>query len=257
MSVIWIGHRERVYAKVEFGGISSQRSETEAAAVGAIDEEEWDLYREVHKAARLVLFRATTEAGAADAAAASDIDALLGTIAEMSFVLHGHHDHERDFVDALVARHAPTLHDQVEEGHRLADAAMARVSALAAELIAAPSEVRNPILHRLYLELASLTAMYLEHLDLEERHVMPALAAAIPRADLVELTDQLRGTIPPPEMARFMQSMLPAMNLAERVDMLGGMSQAPPEIWDVFRAAAQQALSTAEFDEVAVRIGLS
>ena len=204
-----------------------------------------------------MLFRAATAAGSADAASANEVDAVVRAVEEMSFVLHGHHDHERDFVDALVARHAPALHDQVEAGHRLADAAIARVSELAAELIAAPSEVRNPILHRLYLELASLTALYLEHLDLEERHVMPALAAAIPRADLVELTDQLRGTIPPPEMARFMQSMLPAMNLAERVDMLGGMSQAPPEVWDVFRTAAEQALSTQEFDDVVGRIGLS
>ncbi len=225
--------------------------------MGSIDEHEWDLYREIHKAARLVLFRATTAAGSADAASTSDLDALLGAIDEMSFVLGGHHGHERDFVDALVARHAPTLHDQVEAGHRLADVAIARVSTLAAELSEAPTEARNPILHRLYLELASLTAMYLEHLDLEERHVMPVLAAAIPRDDLVELTDQLRGAIPPPEMAHFMQSMLPAMNLAERVDMLGGMSQAPSEIWEVFRDAAQQALSTAEFDDVAGRIGLS
>ena len=34
-------------------------------------------------------------------------------------------------------------------------------------------------MHRLYLELASFTSAYLEHQDVEERVVMPALEAAI------------------------------------------------------------------------------
>ena len=68
------------------------------------------------------------------------------------------------------------------------------------------------------------------------------------KEELMELTEVLRSSVEPPEMCRFMQSMLPSMNALERTDMLTGMSHAPPEVWDLFRSAAAQALSSDEFD---------
>ena len=61
----------------------------------------------------------------------------------------------------------------------------------------------------------------------------------------------------PPVMARFMMVMLPAMNIDERVDMLGGMSMAPPPVWDIFRGAVLAALTPAQYAVVAQRIGLN
>lgn len=224
--------------------------------MGAIDEATWNLYREIHKAARLVLCRAVITAGCADAASDEEVDGVRRAVDEVVFVLRGHHDHERDFVDELIARHAPAVRPEVEAGHQASDAALAAVEALVDMVVVAPSDERNPLLHRLYLDLATLAAAYLEHLDVEERRVMPLLAEAVTREELMELTDQLRGSIPPPEMCRYMQSMLPAMNLAERADMLGGMSQAPAEIWDQFRAAAVGALPAKEYDAVARRVSI-
>ena len=225
--------------------------------MGAIDEEPWDIYREIHKATRLVLCRAVMAAGCADATSEDDIDGVRRAVDDVSFVLRGHHGHERDFVDELVDRHAPELRAEVEAGHEASDAALDDVEALLGRVAAEPAAGRNPMLHRLYLDLALLTATYLVHLDLEERRVMPALNAAMSRDELVQLTDELRGSVPPPEMCRFMQSMLPAMNVAERADMLGGMSQAPPEVWDQFRNAAAEALSADDYDAVARRIGIT
>ena len=58
-------------------------------------------------------------------------------------------------------------------------------------------------------------------------------------------------------MARCMIVMLPAMNVDERVEMLGGMAMAPPEVFAIFRAAAEAALTPAQFAVVAERIGLN
>jgi hypothetical protein len=191
------------------------------------------------------------------AACDADIDAVRRAVDEVSFVLRGHHGHERDFVDALITRHAPECHPEVEAGHEASDTGLDAIEALVRRVVAEPAAHRNPLLHRLYLELAALTALYLDHLDVEERRVMPALNAAVPREELMRLTETLRASIPPPEMCRFMQSMLPAMNLTERAEMLGGMSQAPAEIWDLFRAAAMDALSPDDYEAVANRIGLA
>lgn len=216
--------------------------------MGAFDEPTWDIYREIHKAARWVLCRAMMVAGSADAASDESMDAVQGAVNEVLFVLRGHHDHEREFVDDLVALHAPGLRDEIEVAHLATDEALDRIEELTAGVIAAPVAGRNPLLHRLYLDLSILAAGYLLHLDAEERLVMPALNAAMSKEELMELTEVLRASVVPTDMCRFMQSMLPSMNNLERTDMLTGMSHAPPEIWAQFRSAANQALSTGDFD---------
>ena len=67
---------------------------------------------------------------------------------------------------------------------------------------------------------------------------------------------ELRASVPPPVMADVMAFMLPAMNTEERVDMLGGMSMAPPPVFAVLRRAAKKALSADEWAVVTTRLGL-
>jgi hypothetical protein len=61
---------------------------------------------------------------------------------------------------------------------------------------------------------------------------------------------QIRLTMPPEEMVKAMAHMLPAMNVEERVDMLGGMAMAPPEVFAIFRDAAQVILPPTQFAQV-------
>lgn len=67
----------------------------------------------------------------------------------------------------------------------------------------------------------------------------------------------IRGSPPPEEMAAAMTYMLPAMDMEERTEMLGGIAMAPPEIFALFRAAAQAALPGDDWARVARRIGIS
>ena len=127
---------------------------------------------------------------------------------------------------------------------------------VAALVDAAPAD-RQVVAHRLYLELTRFTAAYLEHQLCEEQRVMPALCAAVDVTDLEALHMELKQSIAPDVMARFMLIMLPAINVDERVDMLGGMSMAPPPVWAIFRGAAEAALTPAQFAVVAERIGLN
>jgi hypothetical protein len=59
-------------------------------------------------------------------------------------------------------------------------------------------------------------------------------------------------------MCAFIGVMVPAMNTEERVSMLGGMQAgAPPEIFELFRSAAEAALDPADYRSVATRLGLA
>lgn len=218
----------------------------------------WDVYREIHKAMRFALFGVTTMAGHTDAADDAAVARLVGEWLDVKMVLEGHHAHEDDFCDHLVAAHASHLRDDLEAAHRVSDTHLERLDAAANELATAPSSDRWPLLRRFHLDLADFTAMYLGHLRYEEDHVMPALNAAMSDEELEGVTNQIRGSVPPPEMCVFIRYMVPSMNFSERLNMLGGMYQgAPPEIFEMFRAAAQECLSPADYQQVAVAAGFA
>ena len=124
----------------------------------------WDVYREIHKAMRFALFGVTTMAGHTDAADDAAVARLVGEWLDVKMVLEGHHAHEDDFCDHLVAAHASHLRDDLEAAHRVSDEHLERLDAAANELATAPASERWPLLRRFHLDLADFTAMYLGHL---------------------------------------------------------------------------------------------
>ena len=85
----------------------------------------------------------------------------------------------------------------------------------------------------LHLDLASFTSAYLTHQDLKEHVVMAELKRRIGVEEVLALHGAIVGSIPPDEMARSLSFMLPAMNVDDRAEMLGGMRMAaPPEAFD-------------------------
>ena len=87
---------------------------------------------------------------------------------------------------------------------------------------------------------------------------MPALNRAMGDDELEALTHRIRGSVAPPDMCVFIRYMAPAMNFDERLDMLGGMYRfAPSEIFEMFRAAAHDALAPADYRAVAEAAGFA
>ena len=104
---------------------------------------------------------------------------------------------------------------------------------MAAEAAALTVAEPGAKVHRLYLALASFTSDYLEHQDVEERVVMPALEAAVGVEDVVAIHQAILANIPPEEMAQGLAVMIPAMNIDDRAALLGGMrAGAPAEVFD-------------------------
>ena len=219
----------------------------------------WDVYREIHKAMRFALFGLTTMAGSTDADDDAAMARLVAEWGDVKMVLDGHHAHEDEFCDHLVAAHAGHLRDALEAAHDRADSAMSAIASLVARAASEPAgDGRWPLLRALHLELADFTADYLRHLRFEEDEVMPALNAAMSDDELAEVTNRIRGSVPPVEMCVFIRYMAPSMNFSERLDMLGGMFQfAPPEIFEMFRAAAQDCLDPADYRAVATAAGFA
>ena len=216
-----------------------------------------DLYREIHKGIRYALFHTTMHAGRLDAGDADDVENLLCRCTDLVELLHLHHHHEDGFVQPLLDAHAPALAAAVGSQHDAIESGLTELRRLGQQLTIVSHSGRDTVAHRLYLHLSRFTGEYLDHQLLEELQVMPALCAAVPTSELESLHAALRQSVAPPVMADVMAVMLPAMNVGERADMLGGMSMAPAQVFAVFRRAAEAALTPAEFAEVATRIGLN
>jgi hypothetical protein len=229
----------------------------ESSILGAFEPVAFDLYRDIHKGIRAELFALTGAAGSvdpADRAGRADLACHVHTVADM-LVMHA--EHEDTALQPVLEAHLPVLAEQVAIDHPVLEARIAAIRDLADNAIEAPGFASRSDLHRVYLELASFTSAYLAHQDFEEREIMPALARTIDFEQILAIHQSIVSAIPPDEMAKSLAVMLPAMNVDDRTELLGGMQQsAPPEVFTQVFGLARSVLTPADGNELARRLGV-
>lgn len=226
-------------------------TDTFTTTVDAIRPVSFDLYRDIHKSIRGELFAVTEEAGRADPSSTADRSALIGHVDSVVAYLVSHAEHEDAAVQPTIEAQLPDLAERIASDHVRLEARMDGLRSLARDV------ADRFDLHRLYLELASFTSTYLAHQDLEERIVMPALEDAVGIDAVVAIHGAVIAAIPPDEMMRSLAMMLPAMNVDDRTELLGGMrANAPAPVFDGVWRLAGSVLPAADHAAVATRLGL-
>lgn len=217
-----------------------------------------DLYRDIHKAIRTELFALVTTAASTDPGDRAGRCALAAHVADVERMLESHAEHEDAAVQPLLEVHLPDLAAQVEVDHVAFEGRAQGLVALAEEAAAAPTGDERRLLHLLHLDLAAFTSSYLAHQDLEERLIMPGLEAAVGVEAVLGVHGQIIGSIPPAEMAQSLALMLPAMNVDDRTELLGGMKAgAPAEVFEGVWGLAASVLDPADHAAVAARLGIA
>jgi hypothetical protein len=217
-----------------------------------------DLYRDIHKGIRAELFALVSEAGSLDPSIRRSRVELAHHIGTTVELLVTHAEHEDTHVQPAMEIHLPDLAEQIATDHLVIEARMEQLVEMGATAVDAPADAQAERVHRLYLELASFTGSYLEHQDVEERVVMPALHAAIGAESTMAIHQAIVGSIPPDKMAQSLAIMLPAMNVDERAAMLGGIQAgAPAPVFEGIFGLAGSVLSPADHAALGVRLGVS
>jgi hypothetical protein len=217
-----------------------------------------DLYRDIHKAIRAELFAVTTNTGRIDPSQGIARAAIANHVTDVLDLLVRHAEHEDGTVQPVLEAELPDLAERIEVDHLTLEARMVELREMASDAAALAAPDPGTQVHRLYLALASFTSDYLEHQDIEERIVMPALDAAVGAEAVIGMHGAILASIPPDEMARSLALMLPAMNVDERVGMLGGMrAGAPAEVFEGVWGLARSVLDPADLAPLAVRLGLA
>jgi hypothetical protein len=230
---------------------------TEQATAGTFELVSHDLYRDIHKGIRAELFAVTGAAGRLDphdCAGRADLAQHVGSVIDL---LVSHAQHEDTHGQPAIERVAPDLAARVVDEHAHLEARMVELRILANDNVAADSHERRGRAHRMYLDLASFTSEYLAHQDLEERQIMPLLDRAMAFEELLAIHQAIIGSIPPPQMAKSLALMLPAMNIDDRTEMLGGMRMsAPPEVFTGVWSLAGSVLEASDVRDLAARLGI-
>jgi iron-sulfur cluster repair protein YtfE (RIC family) len=214
-----------------------------------------DLYRDVHKGIRAELFSLTEEAGRLDPDDRSDRAALAAHLHAVVDLLVGHARHEEN-IQPTLEEHLPRLAEQVASDHTGLETRLHDLVAFADTMVNARRGSPRPTVHRLYLELATFTKTYLEHQDVEERVVMPALESALGADVLTDIHQEIIASISPERLARYLAVMLPAMNVDDRAELLGGMQEhAPSEVFQDIWSLTGSVLTQADLASLARRLG--
>jgi hypothetical protein len=216
-----------------------------------------DLYKDIHKAIRVELFAATSEAGRLDPSQGISRRALAAHVDDVVELLRSHAEHEDAAIQPTLEARLPDLAERVEVDHLTLEARMDDLVEMAAEQ--AHLEVVDPgaKVQRLYLALASFTGDYLEHQDVEERVIMPALEAEVGVEAVVGMHQAILANIPPDEMARSLAIMIPAMNVDDRTALLGGMrAGAPAEVFEGVWGLVGSVLDPTDVQVLARRLDL-
>jgi hypothetical protein len=216
-----------------------------------------DLYRDIHKALRAELFSVVTEAASLDPNHGLARAALASHVREIVGLLDDHAEHEDAAIQPVLERELPDLAERIAVDHQAFEArteALVAMAEDAAQLDAADAGHR---VHRVHLAVASFTSAYLEHQDVEERVIMPALEEAVGGEAVVGIHQEILASIPPEDMVRSLAVMLPAMNIEGRTELLGGMREgAPAEVFEGVWGRTGSVLEPADFAAVAARLGL-
>lgn len=216
-----------------------------------------DLYRDIHKGIRAALFAVTERAGAVDPADAAARATVAAEVHRVAWLLDSHAAHEDAHCQPVVEAVAPELAAEIAAVHPVLEARVASFAALADVVAATGGAAARAAVHTLYLELAAFTGEYLLHQDFEERRVMATLATAMPFDAVLAVHQAIVGSIPPDEMAESLAIMLPAMNVDDRAELLGGMrAGAPAEVFAGVCALAESVLSPAAWSATAARLDL-
>jgi hypothetical protein len=216
-----------------------------------------DLYRDIHKAIRTELFSVVTEAASIDPSLGVAREGLACHVRDVVAFLVDHAEHEDAAIQPVLERELPDLAAKVATDHEALESRMDDLVGLADEAAVLDAADVGHRVHRVHLAVASFTGAYLEHQDVEERVIMPALETAVGVEAVVGIHQSILSAIPPQDMAKSLALMLPAMNIDGRTELLGGMrAGAPAEVFAGVWGLVGSVLDVADHQALAQRLDI-
>ncbi len=204
-----------------------------------------DPYSAVHKGIRAAHMRNLVAIGAADASDKAEMLRLIQRIEDHLTMCSAHLHDENSVLHVALDARRPGASAHAAEDHDDHLHSFAEVRTLLERIAVAVDDERAELLTALYRRFALFVAHDLEHMDHEERVLLPDLQDAFSDAELQELEGRIVAQIAPAHMVLFLHAMLDGLPKAESAGMLAGMEAGmPPAVYAELISAVEARRAT-------------
>ena len=191
-----------------------------------------DLFTQIHKGIRSMLYDASARLQAADFTDRAASTALLDCLDRTLSLLHEHGVHEdTHFFPPLQPSDREVVHLMTDE-HQEIGRKMASVrAAMASVLPLAGTDAALEPGARLNRTFNHFTAYYLRHMNHEEETALPAMWRTFSDDQLLAMRTTVLTSIEPGRYAEWLRWTLPSLNDPELIGMFRGLKDgSPPEV---------------------------
>lgn len=216
------------------------------------DDTRYNFYHAIHKALRLGHCRMLPALGSLDYRDRDRTDAVLADLRGLMAVGQGHLDGENREIHTALEQRAPGASSHAADGHDDHERSFAEIEELIVLIEQASLPERELLGRRLYKRYAAFVAHDLEHMDIEETELLTALHDAFTDEELKAMEGRIVAAIPQQKMTAVMMLMAPALNHAERVELIAKLQKAMPEpaFNGLLSAAIKPALEARDYSAV-------
>jgi hypothetical protein len=166
--------------------------------------------------------------GAADASDKAETLRLIARIEDHLTMCNAHLHDENSVLHVALDARRPGASAHAAEDHDDHLHSFAEMRSLLERIAVAADDERAVLLTGLYRRFALFVAHDLEHMDHEERVLLPDLQDAFSDAELQELEGRIVAQIAHSHMVLFLDAMLDGLPKAESAGMLAGMKAGMP-----------------------------
>jgi hypothetical protein len=218
----------------------------------------YNMYGFIHKALRAFMTDTLLRLGRMDLTDAGEVDATLRQARDLLGFCRVHLDDENRFVHPALEACEPGSAARIagEHVHHEEDITLLLEQVDALEQLRADDAAGEAANH-LYRWFALFVGENFQHMDYEEREHNAVLWAHYSDAELLAIEGALVASLPPQANALGLRWMLPAINHAERMTLLGGIrAHAPAAAFDGALALARSQLDEHDWRKLSAALAL-
>jgi hypothetical protein len=167
---------------------------------------------------------------------------------------------EEKFIHTVLSQKVPGGARQLEEDHRVMHQKFDDIVTHFDGIRAKPAdfEKRRELALEFYRAWCRFMAFYFMHINREEEQIMPTLWKLCAAEELAKTFKMIITNQKPEELAEDLEMMLPAMNLDERIEILGaGRATMSPEAYQGIVKLAQRILEPNDWTTLKTKLGIS
>jgi hypothetical protein len=230
---------------------------TELRQVAAVEAPRLDMYTGIHKALRAYMADTLLAVGRMDGEDQFEVAQVTQRVLDLLGFCRNHLQHENTFVHAAIEARTPGASARIAGEHAEHERHLAQLADAVSMVRDATPAARPRAAQFLYRELALFIADNFEHMHVEETAHNAVLWARYSDEELAAIHDALVGSIPPAEMLAVARWLVPFMNPAERLAVLGDIrGKAPAAAFQAILGTVEPHLTELEWAKLMRGLGL-